>query len=119
MVRKVMAGEELLRASGTVAKKLASWLHEQGYITDEQRKEAAEAAPTPEGRHYSCRAFTRRPGSTRGLSHRVGRGGGSRPPASFLVACQERAAGGRAHDAASPGCRGRRRRRERVRGDCG
>ena len=42
MVRKVMAGEELLRASGTVAKKLASWLHEQGYITDAQRKEAAE-----------------------------------------------------------------------------
>ena len=42
MVRKVMAGEELLRASGTVAKKLASWLHEHGYITDEQRKEAAE-----------------------------------------------------------------------------
>jgi hypothetical protein len=41
MVRKVMAGEELLRASGTVAKKLASWLHEHGYITDEQRKEAA------------------------------------------------------------------------------
>jgi hypothetical protein len=42
MVRKVMAGEELLRASGTVAKKLASWLHEHGYITDEQWKEAAE-----------------------------------------------------------------------------
>jgi hypothetical protein len=42
MVRKVMAGEELLRASGTVAKKLASWLHEHSYITDEQRKEAAE-----------------------------------------------------------------------------
>ncbi len=42
MIRKVMAGEELLRASGTVAKKLASWLREQGYITDAQRKEAAE-----------------------------------------------------------------------------
>ena len=42
MVRKVMAAEELLRASGTVAKKLACWLHEQDYITDEQRKEAAE-----------------------------------------------------------------------------
>jgi len=41
MVRKVMAGEELLRASGTVTKKLAAWLHEQGHITDEQREAAA------------------------------------------------------------------------------
>lgn len=48
MVRKVMAGQELLRASGTVTKKLAAWLHEQGHITDEQREAAtgrgAEAA---------------------------------------------------------------------------
>jgi hypothetical protein len=41
MVRKVMASEDLLRASGTVTKKLAAWLHEQGYIGDEQRAEAA------------------------------------------------------------------------------
>jgi hypothetical protein len=42
MVRKVMAGEELLRASGTVTKELAAWLREQGHITDEQRQAATE-----------------------------------------------------------------------------
>ncbi len=42
MIRKVMAGEELLRASGTVAKKLASWLAAKGYIDDPQRAEARE-----------------------------------------------------------------------------
>jgi hypothetical protein len=41
MVRKVMAGQELLRASGTVTKKLAAWLGEQGFITDQERREAA------------------------------------------------------------------------------
>jgi hypothetical protein len=42
MVRKVMAGQELLRAAGTVTKKLAAWLHEQGYISERQRLEAVE-----------------------------------------------------------------------------
>jgi len=37
MIRKVMAGQELLRAAGTVTKKIASWLHEQGYVDDDQR----------------------------------------------------------------------------------
>lgn len=32
MIRKVMAGEELLRAAGTVIKKLATWLGEHGYL---------------------------------------------------------------------------------------
>jgi hypothetical protein len=32
MVRKVMAGEELLRAAGTVTKKLAKWLGERAYL---------------------------------------------------------------------------------------
>jgi len=32
MIRKVMAGEELLRAAGTVTKKLARWLGERGYL---------------------------------------------------------------------------------------
>lgn len=32
MVRKVIAGEELLRAAGTVTKKLAKWLGERGYL---------------------------------------------------------------------------------------
>jgi hypothetical protein len=37
MIRKVMAGQELLRAAGTVTKKLAGWLHEQGYVDADQR----------------------------------------------------------------------------------
>ena len=32
MIRKVMAGEELLRAAGTVTKKLAKWLGERDYL---------------------------------------------------------------------------------------
>jgi hypothetical protein len=42
MVRKVTAGQELLRASGTVTKKLATWLYERGYISDEERADAVE-----------------------------------------------------------------------------
>lgn len=42
MIRKVMAGQELLRSAGTVTKKLAKWLYEQGYITDEQQADAVE-----------------------------------------------------------------------------
>jgi hypothetical protein len=42
MVRKVIAGQELLRAAGTVTKKLAAWLHEQGYVDDDAREIAAE-----------------------------------------------------------------------------
>lgn len=42
MVRKVIAGEDLLRASGTVTKKLASWLHEHGYISEDERADALE-----------------------------------------------------------------------------
>jgi hypothetical protein len=37
MVRKVIAGQELLPAAGTVSKKLAGWLYEQGYTSAEQR----------------------------------------------------------------------------------
>ncbi len=40
MPRKVMCGKELLKAAGTVTKKLAQWLCEQGYI----EAEAAELA---------------------------------------------------------------------------
>lgn len=39
MPRKVMCGEELLKAAGTVTKKLARWLYEQGYV----EAESAEA----------------------------------------------------------------------------
>jgi hypothetical protein len=42
MVRKVIAGQELLRAAGTVTKKLAAWLHEQGYVDDDALEIAAE-----------------------------------------------------------------------------
>lgn len=42
MVRKVAAGEELLRAAGTVTKRLARWLHEQGYIDDADYELATE-----------------------------------------------------------------------------
>lgn len=40
MIRKVMAGEELLRAAGTVTKKLARWLGVHGYL-DENAVEVA------------------------------------------------------------------------------
>jgi len=42
MIRKVMAGQELLRAAGTVTKKLATWLYEQHYVSDEEREIAVE-----------------------------------------------------------------------------
>ncbi|MBZ0143129.1 MAG: hypothetical protein K8F56_06080 [Rhodocyclaceae bacterium] len=42
MIRKVMAGPDLLRAAGTVTKKLSSWLAEKGYITREGAHEARE-----------------------------------------------------------------------------
>jgi hypothetical protein len=35
MIRKVMAGPELLRSAGTVTKKLAKWLRESGYLAEE------------------------------------------------------------------------------------
>ncbi len=42
MVSKVMAGQDLLRASGTVTKKLAKWLAEKGYATAEQAEDSVE-----------------------------------------------------------------------------
>lgn len=42
MVRKVIAGQELLRSAGTVAKKLANWCHQNGYASDAERALAAE-----------------------------------------------------------------------------
>ncbi|MBI4481326.1 MAG: hypothetical protein HY652_00410 [Acidobacteria bacterium] len=42
MIRKVIAGKELLRAAGTVTKKLAAWLAEKGYVKAEEAEEAAE-----------------------------------------------------------------------------
>ncbi|MDP9386511.1 MAG: hypothetical protein M3Q48_00930 [Actinomycetota bacterium] len=42
MVRKVMAGEELLRAAGTVTKKLAKWMAANGYLDAAAADEAVE-----------------------------------------------------------------------------
>jgi hypothetical protein len=42
MVRKVIAGRDLLRAAGTVTKKLARWLAAKGYAAGDDVEEAAE-----------------------------------------------------------------------------
>jgi hypothetical protein len=42
MVRKVMAGQDLLRSAGTVTKKLAAWLHEHGHAGETARDLAVD-----------------------------------------------------------------------------
>jgi len=42
MVRKVIASQELLKAAGTVMKKLARWLQEKGYAAAEEAEVAVE-----------------------------------------------------------------------------
>ena len=42
MVRKVMGSKELMKAAGTVTKKLAGWLEEKGYATAEDAEWAVE-----------------------------------------------------------------------------
>ncbi len=42
MIRKVIAGEDLLRSAGTVTKKLSQWLGENGYVSLEAGDEAME-----------------------------------------------------------------------------
>lgn len=42
MVRKVWASQELLRSAGTVTKRLARWLYEHGYVSDDERELAVE-----------------------------------------------------------------------------
>ncbi|RPF49467.1 hypothetical protein EDD75_0281 [Thermodesulfitimonas autotrophica] len=44
MVRKVLCGKDLLRTSGTVMKRLAAWLAEKGYISQEDAALMAETA---------------------------------------------------------------------------
>ena len=41
MIRKVMAGQDLKRAAGTVTKKLSKWLAAKGYISEEAAREGA------------------------------------------------------------------------------
>ncbi len=42
MIRKVMAGQDLKRAAGTVTKKLSKWLAAKGYISEEEAQEGAD-----------------------------------------------------------------------------
>jgi hypothetical protein len=44
MVRKVMASQELLKASGTVTGKLVRWLAERGYVDEDTANDAADHA---------------------------------------------------------------------------
>jgi len=44
MVRKVIAGQELLKASGTVTAKLMTWLAQRGYIDETSAEEAGDQA---------------------------------------------------------------------------
>jgi hypothetical protein len=44
MVRKVVAGADLMRAAGTVTKKLATWLARKGYVSELDASEGAERA---------------------------------------------------------------------------
>ncbi|MGH2862452.1 MAG: hypothetical protein ACRDLT_13245, partial [Solirubrobacteraceae bacterium] len=44
MVRKVIAGQELLKAAGTVTGKLARWLEQQGYIGSDAAEIAVDRA---------------------------------------------------------------------------
>jgi len=42
MIRKVMAGQDLMRVAGTVARKLAKWLAEKGYVSEEEAQSGAD-----------------------------------------------------------------------------
>ena len=44
MIRKVIAGEDFLRAAGTVTKKLSKWLAGKGYVSQEAAGEASETS---------------------------------------------------------------------------
>jgi hypothetical protein len=64
MVRKVMASRTLLRATGTVTKRLAAWLAEQGYVdaeaaewVKERGTEAAQKLPKADELATRLRAF--------------------------------------------------------------
>ncbi|MBN2131173.1 MAG: hypothetical protein JW741_16860 [Sedimentisphaerales bacterium] len=46
MVRKVMCGKDLMRAAGTVMKKLGKWLEEKGYVEAESAAEVAHRGAT-------------------------------------------------------------------------
>lgn len=43
MIRKVMCGKDLLRAAGTVTKKLGKWLLQKGYVNAEQAEDVVDS----------------------------------------------------------------------------
>ncbi len=59
MIRKVMGGQELMQAAGTVTKKLSKWLAEKGYISSSQGQmgieEGADAARDLPGAERAAR----------------------------------------------------------------
>ena len=42
MIRKVVAGQDLKRAAGTVMKKLSTWLAAQGHVAEDEAQEGAD-----------------------------------------------------------------------------
>jgi len=46
MIRKVMGGKELMRAAGTVTKKMGKWLKEKGYIDSDSAEEVVNSGAT-------------------------------------------------------------------------
>ena len=44
MIRKVIAGEDLMRAAGTVTKKLSKWLATNGYVSEDAGRAGADSA---------------------------------------------------------------------------
>jgi hypothetical protein len=60
MIRKVIAGKELLRAAGTVTKKLAAWMAEKGYadaaeVEDAKERGGAAARDLPQAEELASR----------------------------------------------------------------
>lgn len=71
MVRKVIAGKDLLRAAGTVTKRLVTWLVEKGYARVEDASDAAErgaaaARDLPKARELAFRLRRFADGQERG-----------------------------------------------------
>jgi hypothetical protein len=112
MVRKVIAGQELLRAAGTVTKKLASWLHDQGFIDERptSRKPPSEApmppGTSPEPRSLAGRSTSWRSGLLTSWSTRSPTGTGWKATCRSLGSTPE-PCGFRVASAPSR-CRGRR-----------
>lgn len=71
MIRKVIAGKELLRAAGTVTKKLAAWLAKKGHaeaveVEDAKERGAAAARDLPKAEELASRLRRFAEGQKRG-----------------------------------------------------